>query len=78
LALALLDRTDGASFIQVALVVDVQLAEGILQREDIRLLELRVFPMRSCKPFARAQLQRRSWAQTLSPLQLDDIHGGGA
>lgn len=39
-----LGRFDDGRFVEIALVVDVQLAEGVLQAEDFRLLELRIFP----------------------------------
>jgi hypothetical protein len=51
LTLTLLDRADGAGFVQVAAIVNVQLAEGILQGEDVRLLELRVFSCTSKRVF---------------------------
>lgn len=44
LALSLLSSLDGGSFVDVALVVDVEFAEGIRQTEDVALLELRIFP----------------------------------
>jgi hypothetical protein len=43
LVLGGLDVLDGRVLVEVALVVDVELAEGILQRKDVALLELRVF-----------------------------------
>jgi hypothetical protein len=46
LVLRLLRRLDHRSFVEIALVVNVELAEGILQPKDLPLLELRVFPMR--------------------------------
>jgi hypothetical protein len=39
-----LDVLDGRVLVDVALVVDVELSEGILERKDVALLELRVFP----------------------------------
>jgi hypothetical protein len=44
LTLALLGGLDGGSLVDVALVVDVELAEGVSQAEDVALLELRIFP----------------------------------
>jgi hypothetical protein len=44
LSLACLGGLDCSSFVNVSFVVDVELAEGILQAEDLVLLELRVFP----------------------------------
>ena len=43
LTLGLLRRLDDGGFVQVALVVDIQLAERVGQREDFILLELRIF-----------------------------------
>jgi hypothetical protein len=45
--LRLLRRLDHRGLVQVALVVNVELAEGILQAKDLPLLELRVFPARN-------------------------------
>lgn len=45
LAFALLGSLDGGSLFYVALVVDVELPEGVGEREDIALLELGVFPV---------------------------------
>ena len=42
---ALLRRLDDRRLLYVSLVVDIELAEGILQSEDLRLLELGVFPV---------------------------------
>ena len=44
LVFGVLGRFDDGRFVEIALVVDVQLAEGVLQAEDFRLLELRIFP----------------------------------
>jgi hypothetical protein len=44
LVLRLLRRLDDRGLVEIALVVQVELAEGILQPEDLALLELRVFP----------------------------------
>jgi hypothetical protein len=44
LAFRLLRGLDDGGLVEIALVVDVELAEGILQPEDLALLELRVFP----------------------------------
>ena len=43
LSLRVLDAANGGCFVEVALVVDVELPEGILQAEDFVLLELREF-----------------------------------
>ena len=45
--LRLLCRLNDGALVDVALVVNVELAEGILQPEDLALLELRVFPARN-------------------------------
>lgn len=42
--LALLHSTDGAGFVEIALVVYVELAEGILEGEDGALVELGILP----------------------------------
>lgn len=39
-----LRRLDHGGLVEVALVISVQLAESILQLEDLVLLELRIFP----------------------------------
>lgn len=44
LSLALLSSLDGSGFVEIALVVDVEFAKGIRQREDVGLLKLRKFP----------------------------------
>jgi hypothetical protein len=45
--LRLLRRLDHRRLVQIALVVNVELAEGILQAEDLALLELRVLSARN-------------------------------
>jgi hypothetical protein len=45
LALARLRGLDGRSLVNVALVVDIELAEGVGEGEDVILLELRKFPV---------------------------------
>lgn len=45
--LRLLRRLDHGSLVEVALVVNVELAEGILQAEYLALLELGVFSARN-------------------------------
>jgi hypothetical protein len=44
LALARLGGLDGGSLVNVSLVVDIELAEGVGEGEEIVLLELRKFP----------------------------------
>lgn len=45
--LRLLRALDGCSLVEIALVVDVELAESILQAEDLALLELGILPIRN-------------------------------
>jgi hypothetical protein len=45
--LRLLGGLDDCALVEVALVVNVELAEGILQAKDLALLELGVFPVRN-------------------------------
>ena len=47
LVLRLLRGLDDCSLVEVALVVNVELPEGILQAKDLALLELGVFPVRN-------------------------------
>ena len=47
--LRLLRGLDDCSLVEVALVVDVEAAEGILQAEDLTLLELRVLSVRNAR-----------------------------
>lgn len=42
--LTLLNSADGAGFVEIAFVVDIELAEGILEGEYIPLGELRILP----------------------------------
>jgi hypothetical protein len=44
--LRLLRRFDYRRLVEVTLVVDVELAKGVLQAKDVALLELRIFPAR--------------------------------
>jgi len=44
--LGLLGGLDNGALVEVALIVEVELAEGILQAKDLALLELGVFPGR--------------------------------
>jgi hypothetical protein len=60
LVLRLLRRLDHGALVEVALVVDVELAEGILQPEDLALLELRVLPARNAR-LAGVQADRVAW-----------------
>jgi len=60
LVLRLLRGLDDGALVEVALVVEVELAEGVLQPEDLALLELRVFPA----PLAWRKAKRRTWRGT--------------
>jgi hypothetical protein len=73
LVLCLLGGLDDGRLVEVALIVDVELAEGVLQAKDLALLELGV-------------LSARNWCQSpwnlgdlrgSLPLQLDNVHGYG-
>jgi hypothetical protein len=44
LSLTGLGRLDSRSFVDISFVVDIELAEGILQAKDLVLLELRILP----------------------------------
>jgi hypothetical protein len=44
LILQLLCGLDGRCFIQIAFVVGVDLAEGVLEFKDLLLIKLRIFP----------------------------------
>lgn len=76
--LRLLRRFDHGRLVKVALVVNIELAEGVLQPEDLALLELGVFPacdvwLATMEPDGGAWKTRKHLL-----LQLDDIHGGGS
>ena len=45
--LRLLRALDGGSLLEIALVIDIELAERILQAEDLALLELGILPVRN-------------------------------
>jgi hypothetical protein len=64
-----LDVLDGGVLVEVALVVNVELAEGILQREDVASLELRVFPW--------TKVSNAVGRRVYILLELDDIHDDG-
>lgn len=49
LSLASLGRLDGSGLVQISLVVDIKLAEGICQTEYVVLLKLRKLPMSIAK-----------------------------
>lgn len=73
LVLRLLGGLDDGRLVEVALVVDVELAEGVLQTKDLALLELGVLSARNgCQaPWNLGDLRGSL------PLELDDIHSGG-
>jgi hypothetical protein len=58
--LRLLRRFDHGCLVEIAFVVDVELAEGILQAKDLALLELRVFPARNAL-LAATEADRVAW-----------------
>jgi hypothetical protein len=71
LVLRLLRGLDDGALVEVALVVEVELAEGVLQPENLALLELRVFP-------ASLAVHSKKKKMAGHPLlQLDDVHNGG-
>lgn len=81
LTLACLCGLDGGGLVNVALVVDIEVAEGIAQFKDLILLELRKFPVRK----ARVSRGQRRLARTgqrpqkhdeNSPLKLENVHDG--
>jgi hypothetical protein len=76
--LRLLRGLDDCAFVEVALVVNVELAEGILQAKNLALLELRVLPRRNAL-LATVEANgccERELARTYLLLQLDDVHVG--
>lgn len=83
LVFRLLGRLDDRGLVEVTLVVEIKLAEGILQAENLALLELGVFPAAllsasACTRWKRAEQDGR-WRGALrdAPLQLDHVHGCG-
>jgi hypothetical protein len=64
--LRLLRRFDHGCLVEIALVVYVELAKGILQAEDLALLELRIFPARNAL-LAAIEADRVAW-KTRMPL----------
>ena len=63
---------DSRGLVNIALVVDIQLAKGILETEDLVLLELRIFPAPQNESEKIQDLQH---LQRL-PLQLNYVHCG--
>lgn len=57
LFLRLLRGLNHSGLIQIALVIDIQLPESVLQREEVALLELRELP--ATRQSAQAKQQRR-------------------
>jgi hypothetical protein len=71
--LRVLRRLDHRRLVEIALVVDIELAEGILQAKDLALLELRVFPWRMVLASLR---EDKGGAYLL--LQFNNIHHDGS
>jgi hypothetical protein len=78
--LRLLRGLDDCALVEVALIVNVELAEGILQAENLALLELGVLPR--CNALLATMegdgCCERELAPTYLLLQLDDVHVGDA
>lgn len=71
--LCLLGGLDDGRLIEVALVVDIELAEGVLQAKDLALVELGVLSVRNgCQALWNLGDLRGSL-----PLELNDVHGCG-
>jgi hypothetical protein len=66
LVLRLLRRLDDGALVEVALVVDVEPAEGVLQAKDLALLELRVFPARNAS-LAAVEARGGAWKTPKTP-----------
>lgn len=64
--LRLLRRFDHGCLIEIALIINIELAEGILQAKDLALLELRVFPARSAL-LAAVEADRVAWKTRMPP-----------
>jgi hypothetical protein len=60
--LRLLCRFDDSRLVEIPFVVDIELAEGILQSKDFSLLELRIFPAQR----QLAAMEARRGSQKLS------------
>jgi hypothetical protein len=81
LALARLGGLDGGCLVNVPLIIDVELAEGIGQGEDVVLLELRKFPGKRISidcvgynaPLRPSLLSLGRWE--CLPLELENVHG---
>lgn len=73
LFLRLLRGLDHSRLIQIALVVDIQLPESVLQREEVTLLELRELP--ATRQSAPANQQRETQRAKVSILlEFQDVH----
>jgi hypothetical protein len=71
----LLRSFDDRGLVKVPLVVDVELAEGILKAKYLCLLELRILPVQmDCQLLWNPQAAHGSIGN--KPLDLDDVHGG--
>lgn len=78
--LRLLRSLDHSALVEVALVVNVELAEGVLEAEDLALLELGVFSARNAlSATVEYGGNARSFQSAARPnvlLELDDVHFG--
>jgi hypothetical protein len=59
----LLRRLDHGRLVEIALVVDVEFAEGILQPKDFSLLELGIFPSRIVV-LATVEAPGKTWSES--------------
>jgi len=75
LALALLRGFDGCSLVDVALILDVELAEGVGEVKDLVLLELRIFPVLSASMSNLFRADEIVEEAGNPPLELEDVHG---
>lgn len=75
--LRLLCGLDDCRFVEVALVVDIELAESILQAEDLALLELGILPVCNIM-LATVEAGGGTGSEAAGDvlLQLDNVHVG--
>jgi hypothetical protein len=76
LSLGSLCSFDRSGLVDVSLIVDIEFTEGILQAEDLILLELRIFPARRLES-VNAKVEPECKPRKIRyhiPLQLDNIH----
>jgi hypothetical protein len=78
LVLRLLGGLDDCSLVKIALVVDIELAECVLQAEDLALIKLGIFPVCNAMLTTVEDGGRRGVGQAGQDvlLQLDDVHVG--